>query len=62
MSFILRKTKAGYSLGKNQPKLNHLKYMDDLKLFGQNGRDIESLVNTVHGFSYDIGMQFGIEK
>ena len=25
-------------------------------------RDIESLVNTVHGFSCDIGMQFGIEK
>ena len=36
--------------------------MDDLKLFGQSERDIESLVNTVHGFSCDIGMQFGIEK
>ena len=62
MSLILRKMKAGYSLGKNQPKLNHLLYMDDLKLFGQSERDIESLVNTVHRFSCDIGMRFGIEK
>ena len=54
--------KAGYSLGKNQPKLNHLLYMDDLKLFGQSERDIESLVNTAHRFSCDIGMRFGIEK
>ena len=36
--------------------------MDDLKLFEQNERDIESLVNTVHRFSCDIGMPFGIEK
>ncbi|XP_063590474.1 uncharacterized protein LOC134767407 [Penaeus indicus] len=62
MSLILRKMKPGYSLGKNQPKLNHLLYMDDLKLFGLSERDIESLVNTVHRFSCDIGMQFGIEK
>ena len=62
MSLILRKMKAGYGLGKNQPKLNHLLYMDDLKLFGQSERDIESLVNTVHRFSCDIGMRFGIEK
>ena len=62
MSLILRKMKAGYSLGKTQPKLNHLLYMDGLKLFGQSERDIESLVNTVHRFSCDIGMQFGIEK
>ena len=54
--------KAGYSLGKNQPKLNPLLYMDDLKLFGQGERDIESLVNTVHTFNCDIGMQSGIEK
>ena len=62
MSLILRKMKAGYSLGKNQPKLNHFLYMDDLKLFGQSERDIKSLVNTVHRFSCDIGMRFGIEK
>ena len=62
MFLILRKNKAGYSLGKNRPKLNHLLCMDDLKLFGQSERDIESLVNTVHTLSCYIGMQFGIDK
>ena len=42
--------------------MNHLLYLDDLKLFGQSERDIESPVNTVHRFSCDIGMRFGIEK
>ena len=37
-------------------------YTDDLKLFGESERDIESLVNTVDRFSCDISMQFGIEK
>ena len=36
--------------------------MDNLKLFEQSERNIESLVNTVHTFGCDIGMQFGIEK
>ena len=49
-------------MGQSHPKLNRLLYMDDLKLFGQHERDIESLVNTVHRFSCDIGMRFGVEK
>ena len=36
--------------------------MDDLKLFGESERDIESLANTVHRFSYDIGMKLDKEK
>jgi len=36
--------------------------MDDLKLYGRNDREIESLVHTVRIFSEDIGMQFGIKK
>ena len=43
MSLILRKMKAGYSLGMNQPNLNHVLYMDDLKLFGQSERDVNHL-------------------
>ena len=34
--------------------------MDDLKLFGKRKKQIDSLVQTVHIFSEDIGMQFGI--
>ena len=36
--------------------------MDDLKLFTKSKNQIESLVQTVHIFSEDIGIQFGITK
>ena len=36
--------------------------MDDLKLFAKSENQIDSLVQTVHIFSEDIGMQFGIKK
>ena len=36
--------------------------MDDLKLFAKNQDQIDSLVQTVHLFSEDIGMQFGLNK
>ena len=36
--------------------------MDDLKLYGKDERQIDSLVNTVQVFSDDIGMKFGLKK
>ena len=36
--------------------------MDDLKMFAQGKNQIDSLVHTVHIFSQDIGMQFGLKK
>ena len=36
--------------------------MDDLKLYGKNEEQVDSLVNTVRVFSQDIGMEFGINK
>ena len=36
MSFILRKVKAGYEVRIAGSTINHLLYMDDLKLFGKN--------------------------
>ena len=36
--------------------------MDDLKLYGRNKSSLESLIQTVHGFSNDIEMEFGVEK
>ena len=35
--------------------------MDDLKLFGKSDRQVESLVNTVHTMSKDIGMAFCLQ-
>ena len=36
--------------------------MDDLKLLSCNGKELNLLVQTIHIFSKDIGMEFGIEK
>ena len=57
---ILRKVKMGYTL--DGIKINHLFFMDDLKLFGKNENEIDSLASTVNLISQDIGMQFGIKK
>ena len=42
--------------------LTHLLFMDDLKLYGRNEKEINSLVHTVRVFSTDIGMDFGIKN
>ena len=36
MSLVLREVKTQYQLGDLQGKFNHLLFMDDLKLIGQN--------------------------
>ena len=57
LTWLLRKDKAGYEWGKKGFKLNHLLFTDDLKL-----NQIDSLMQTVHIFSENTGMQFGIKK
>ena len=37
----------GYQLEKNGSKVNHLFFMDDLKLYGKNDKEIDSLIKTV---------------
>ena len=39
-------------------KINHVLFMDDLKLHSENKKDFESLVQTVRILSDDIGMEF----
>ena len=58
----MRKAKAGYEWSNKRFKLNHLLFMDDLKLFAKSKNQIHSLVETVHKFSEDIGIQMVIKK
>ena len=62
LSLILRKAKAAYEFSESKEKINHLLFMDDLKLYSQNEKGLDSLVQTVRVFSEDIGMEFGIEN
>ena len=49
-------------LSRLQEKINHLIYMDDIKLFAKNEKELETLIHTVRIYSQDIGMEFGMEK
>ena len=37
-------------------------WMDDIKLFAKNEKELETLIHTVRIYNKDIGMEFGIEK
>ena len=45
-----------------EKRLNHLLFMDDLKLYGSNDNEIDSLLKVVTIVSGATGMQFGFEK
>ena len=47
LTHILRETGMGYQLEKNGAKVNHLFFMDNLKLYGKNDKEIDSLIKTV---------------
>ena len=48
LSLLLRKFKASYKWGRKEFKLNHLLFMDDLKLFGKSDDQIDRLVQCLH--------------
>ena len=43
-------------------KINHLLFMDYLKLYSRSQNRLDALVQTIRVFSEDGGMEFGIEK
>ena len=40
---MLRQCDTVYQLGDGHSKINHLLFMDDLKLYGRNNRELELL-------------------
>ena len=62
LSLILRMVKAAYKFSESKEKINHLLFMDDLKLYIRSDKGLDSLEQTVSVFSEDVGMEFGIEK
>ena len=62
LTLVLRKMRAGYRLAKDATPINHLLFMDDLKLYGANKDQLDSLIQVVRIFSQDIKMSFGLEK
>ena len=50
LSMVLRQMKVGYDLGNRKGLINHLIFMNDLKLNGKNEKQVDTLVNTVRIF------------
>ena len=61
LNHTLKKFAVGYKLSRLQ-KINHLMYMDDIRLFAKNEKELETLIHAVRVYSQNIGMEFGIEK
>ena len=62
LNHILRKCAAGYKLSRSQEKTNHLMYMDDIRLFAKNEKELETHIHAVRIYSQDIGAEFGIKN
>ena len=45
-----------------QTKINHLFYVNDLKLYGTSDNQLTGLINTVKNITDDIKMEFGLDK
>ena len=61
LSQELQKMGYGYQLDE-QTMINHLFYVDDLKLYGTSDKQLTGLINTVKNISDDIKMEFGLDK
>ena len=55
-------TNCIYKLHKSKEKINHLMYMDDIKLFSKKEKELEILMQAVTIYREDTEMKFGIEN
>lgn len=62
LTMLLNRESIGYKFGMEQRVMNHLLFMDDLKLYGRSEGELERLIEVVEVFSRDIGMHFGLDK
>ena len=62
LNHILRKFTAEYKLIKSKEKMSHLMYMDDIKLFAKNEKELETLIYAVRIYSQVIAIECDIEK
>ena len=52
----------GYKLKHETRSINHLLFMDDLKLYAKSDKQLKDLVGVVKSYSDDIKMEFGLPK
>ena len=47
LTHTLRDATPGYNFASNEQKVNHLLFMDDLKLYASNEKSLELLIQAV---------------
>ena len=65
LNHIFRKGTGRYKHHESQKKkkkLNHVIYVDDIRLFAKNEKESKTLILAVRIYIQDIGMEFGIEN
>ena len=64
LTILLSKEKFGYRFTKDTSGniLNHLLFMDGLKLYARNQEELERLVEIIHIYSKDFGMELRLDK
>ena len=60
ISKLLNYTGYGYKIYNNT--INHIFYVDDLKLFAKNDKRLQDLLNILKKFSDDTRIEFGLDK
>ena len=50
LTYMLGRCAAGYEFSSTGTKINHLLFMDDLKLYAKSKQSLESLVQTVRTY------------
>ncbi|KAI5743538.1 hypothetical protein M8J77_019336 [Diaphorina citri] len=64
LSNMLKRSKRGYNIKSTitEVTIDHLFYIDDLKLYAKNKDDLEYNLQLTKTFSNDINMTFGLDK
>ena len=62
LNYILSNCTWDYNFTKSQGKINHFMYMDEIKLFAKNEKELGNLIQTIRIYSQDVGMESDIEK
>lgn len=62
LTHILTETGIEYQIEKIEAKFNHQFILDYLNLYGQNDKEINSLIKAVWQCRKDIKIEFGILK
>ena len=62
LNHILRKYTGGYKFTKLQENINHFVYMDDIKIFVKNEKEMKTHIQKIRIYSQDIEMEFGIKN